>query len=161
MLSSVWALRFDRGFPEFVFRVLCVHGSVLVVGVVVVFRFPISQVIFGFSRSLLTSVGITISKSRSHLASILSFVGCEDGWSVWFLWWSIRCLGWTVVCQCTRCSMSLRRCSRLVCLESLQYFPFMVLLAVISCHLGEGCGSVLVLRHFIVMRVLFLSVADR
>ena len=31
-------------------------------------------------------------------------------------------------------------------------FSFVVLLAVISCHSGAGCGSVLVLRHCVVVK---------
>ena len=31
-------------------------------------------------------------------------------------------------------------------------FSFMVLLAVIICHSGAGCGSVLVLRHCVVVK---------
>ena len=46
------------------------------------------------SYSLLTSVGMTISKSRSLLASILSFVGLElVGLGNGYVSWGVRNLG--------------------------------------------------------------------
>ena len=116
---------------------------------------------FAFPFFRLSSVPV----ARCSLASVLRYQSRAPTWQVFCRSWAARmagafdscngvcrCLMRFVVCQCPRCSMSLRGCSWLVYFGSLHNFPFMVLLAVISCHSDAGCGSVLMLRHCFVAK---------
>ena len=122
---------------------------------------------FDFPSFRLSSVPV----ARCSLASVLRYQSRAPTWQVFCRSWAARmaeafdswdtciwCLGWFVVCRCNRFSMSLRSFSQLVWLESLQCFPLIARLAVISRHSGVGCGSVLMLRHCVVGAFAFVVV---